>query len=86
MTDDQYADAMTELKKRREAALVGKSRAELARVDHMRTTLMWHIQHVSSDPDAWAAQYTLLMLPGSAACLLTLIRGCCHREPGRPCE
>ena len=48
LTDDQYADAMAELKRRREAALVGKSRAELARVDHMRTTLMWHIQHVSS--------------------------------------
>ena len=56
MTDDQYADAMAELKRRREAALLGKSRAELARVDHMRTTLMWHIQHVSSEPDAWAAQ------------------------------
>ena len=56
MTDDQYADAMAELNRRREAALVGKGRAELAWVDHMRTTLMWHIQHVSSEPDAWAPQ------------------------------
>ena len=75
MTDDQYADAMAELKRRREATLVGKSRAELARVDHMRTTLMWHIQHVSSDPDAWAAHNTVLMLSGSAAYLKIMHTG-----------
>ena len=75
MTDVQYADAMAELKRRREAALMGKSRAELARVDHMRTTLMWHIQHVSSGPDAWAAHNPL-------QCLLALIRGCSHAKFG----
>ena len=73
MTDDQYADAMAELKRRREAALVGKSRGELARVDHMRTTLMWHIQHVSSGIDAWAALKHTLGASRLSCMLLTLL-------------
>ena len=47
LTDDQYADAMAELGRRRGVLLASKDPKERRRIHAMRNNMLWHLQNVS---------------------------------------